>query len=134
MREPTARWILRIAGIYGLLVIVPGFFSETQFGVMFPPVVTHPEMYYGFYCVALAWQVAFLVMANAPATYRLLLLPAMIEKGLFPAITTWLFLSGRLAWSWYAISLIDAVFLVLFIIAFSGLRPSHAGLGQVISP
>lgn len=54
-----AKWVYRIAGIYGLLILTPQYFLETKNGIDFPPAINHPEYYYGFIGVALAWQVAF---------------------------------------------------------------------------
>ncbi|MFO0917436.1 MAG: hypothetical protein U0872_03875 [Planctomycetaceae bacterium] len=95
--ERTARWILRLAGIYGLLVLAPFYFLERQIGIEQPPPITHPEYFYGFAGVALAWQVAFLIMATDPRRYRLLLLPSALEKFSFGIATVILRTQGRLA-------------------------------------
>ena len=34
-----ARWIFWIAGVYGLLVLIPGFFLERQAGEAAPPAI-----------------------------------------------------------------------------------------------
>jgi hypothetical protein len=47
---------------------------------MQPPAITHPEYYYGFACVTLAWQVLFLVLASNPLRYRPMMLIAILEK------------------------------------------------------
>jgi len=114
-------WILRIAGLYGIAVILPGFFSEAHYSGMFPPAVNHLEFYYGFYGVTFAWQIAFLVMATDPVRYRPLLIPAFLEKGLFPAFIAWLYATGRVSFMLFAMSWIDIVFLVLFILGFRAL-------------
>lgn len=126
MPVTTVRWILRIAGIYGIIVIVPGFFSEANYSTMFPPAVNHLEFYYGFYSVTLAWQVVFLIMATDPVKYRMLLLPAMIEKSLFPGFIVWLYSTGRVSFMMLALSGVDVVLLVLFVLAFRSLRPESA--------
>ena len=122
MSERTAGWILRAAGLYGVAVSLPGLLREARYSAMFPPTVNHPEFYYGFYAVTLAWQLAFLVMATEPVRYRLLLLPAMVEKGLFPVLIVWLYATGRVSAMMFGMSLVDALFLALFIAAFRGLR------------
>jgi len=43
-----ARWVFRVAGVYGLLVITPMYFMEEQIGVDSPPPINHPEYFYGF--------------------------------------------------------------------------------------
>ena len=47
--------LLFIAGAYGLIVLIPQYFLETKNGRDFPPAITHPEYYYGFIGVAIAW-------------------------------------------------------------------------------
>ncbi len=36
-----AKWVFRIAGIYGLIVLVPMYFTESQISRDFPPAITH---------------------------------------------------------------------------------------------
>ena len=92
-----ARWVFIIAGIYGIIIITPMFFSEAQIGKDFPPAITHPEYYYGFGCVTLACQILFLFIAINPVKYRLIIIPAMLEK--IPAGTALvvLFSQGRVS-------------------------------------
>src|SRR5262245_26733618 len=65
-----AKVVFLVAGIYGLLVLVPQFFLEARIGRDTPPPITHPEFFYGFICVAVAWQVLFLVLSKDPVRYR----------------------------------------------------------------
>jgi hypothetical protein len=87
-----ARWVFRIAGIYGVLAIAPMYLLESRFPAEAPPAITHPEFFYGFIGVTLAWQLAFLVIALDPVRDRLLMLPAMFEKFSFVAAATVLLL------------------------------------------
>jgi hypothetical protein len=75
-----AKWVFLIAGIYGILAVAPMYFSEDQIARDYPPAITHPEYYYGFTGVTLAWQIAFLVIASNPSRFRLMMLPAVVEK------------------------------------------------------
>ena len=50
-----------VAGIYGLIALVPQYFTELKIGRDYPPAITHPEFYYGFIGVAISWQIAFLM-------------------------------------------------------------------------
>src|SRR5215211_2629811 len=75
-----ARIVFLIAGIYGLIVLVPQFFLERRIGEDTPPPITHPEFFYGFICVAIAWQVLFLILSRDPVRYRPMMIPAMLEK------------------------------------------------------
>lgn len=49
-----ARWVFLLAGIIGLIEIVPLYFMESTISRMQPPAITHPGFYYGFVGVALA--------------------------------------------------------------------------------
>src|SRR5258706_12035314 len=75
-----ARYTFLIAGIYGLLVLAPIYFSEEKVGIDYPPAITHPEYLYGFAGVAIAFQIVFLIIAKDPVKYRLMILPSIIEK------------------------------------------------------
>ena len=57
-----AKYTFLVAGVYGLLALAPQYFLERLNGEMYPPPINHPEYYYGFVGVALAWQIAFLVI------------------------------------------------------------------------
>lgn len=112
-----ARITYRLAGIYGILVLLPGFFLERQFSASTPPALTHPEFYYGFYGSALVWQFVFLLIAGDPARYRPLMLVSVFEKVAFFAACLWLWLSGRMGLTgpFYG-SLIDGFWMVAFAI------------------
>ena len=119
-----ARWVFAIAGVYGLLILPPHYFFEEGIGRAHPPPITHPEFFYGFLGVALAWQVAFLVIALDPPRYRLMMLPAMIEKFSFAAAAIALFAIGRLYDGMLVAGLIDLMLGVLFVAAFWRCRAS----------
>ena len=76
----VARWIFGIAAVYGFLVIAPLYFTEARIGHDDPPAITHPEFFYGFIGITLAWQVVFLLIARKPARYRPLMLVSVLEK------------------------------------------------------
>jgi hypothetical protein len=61
-----ARWVFLVAGVLGLAEIVPLYFLDNMIGRTEPPPITHPGFYYGFVGVALAWQVAFLIISRDP--------------------------------------------------------------------
>jgi hypothetical protein len=75
-----ARWVFRVAGIYGIVVLAPMYFLENRIGQETPPAITHAEFFYGFVGLGLAWQVAFLVISRDPERYRLIMLPSILEK------------------------------------------------------
>src|SRR4029079_12910804 len=109
-----AKVVFRVAGIYGLLVLVPQFFLEGKIGRDTPPPITHPEFFYGFICVAVAWQVLFLWLSTDPVRYRPMMIPAMLEKIGFPIAVVVLYLQNRLSPTIFAPAAADLILLVLF--------------------
>jgi hypothetical protein len=117
-----ARWLFRIAGIYGLAVLLPQYFLEERLGHDNPPVITHPEYFYGFLGVAVSWQVAFLLIAQDPVRYRLLMIPAVLEKATFGIAVLALFAQQRVSGTLLAFGIIDLVWGSLFLVAYGRLR------------
>src|SRR5689334_5650753 len=113
-----ARLTFLIAGIYGLLALVPLYFLEQQIGRGYPPPITHPEYYYGFTGVAVAWQLAFIVMSRDPLRYRALMPVAIVEKASFFIPAVLLYLQHRLSTSMLAGGCIDGFLGVLFLISY----------------
>src|SRR5262245_40096137 len=91
-----ARAVFGTAGIYGLLALLPLYFLEERIGRVQPPAITHPEYFYGFIGVTVAWQVAFLIIARDPMRFRPLMWAAMIEKFSYVIAATCLWFRGRL--------------------------------------
>ena len=113
-----ARRVFQVAAIYGLAVLLPQYFLEGRTGRDFPPPITHPEYYYGFVGIAVAWQLAFLVIARDPVRYRALMPVAVVEKAVFgiPAIV--LYTMGRLSAQMLGAGLIDLTLGAFFIAAY----------------
>jgi hypothetical protein len=118
--------VFLVAGIYGLLVMSPQYFLEAQVGRDYPPPITHPENFYGFIGVALAWQLAFLVIARDVGRYRLLMLPAIVEKLSFGIAAIVLYALGRTAAVVAFFGCIDLILAVLFGLAFRATRATSA--------
>lgn len=114
-----AQRVFLIAGMYGILVTVPLFFMEESLGREFPPVITHPELFYGFACVTLAWQFAFLIISRDPERYRLIMLPAIFEKWSYAVAVIWLFVDGRIPAITLGFGLIDFCLGLLFLLSFA---------------
>jgi hypothetical protein len=112
-----AKRVFLIAGIYGLLILPPHYFLEEKIGRDTPPAITHPEFFYGFVGVALAWQVAFLIISRDPVRYRLMMLPGILEKLGFGVAALVLYGQGRLAAPMLAAGIGDLVFAALFAVA-----------------
>jgi hypothetical protein len=114
-----ARSIFLIAGIYGLIVLLPQYFLEAKTGRDFPPPITHPEYYYGFIGVALAWQVLFLILAKDPARYRAMMIPAVLEKATFGVAAIVLFLLQKVSAVMLGFGIVDLIFGALFVAAYA---------------
>lgn len=117
-----ATWAFRIAGSIGLLQIIPLYFYEQQLAVDMPPALNHPEYYYGFAGVTLAWQIAFLVISSDPLRYRPLMPVAILEKATFVLAAVWLLSQGRLPMMILAGAALDLVYGLCFIGAYLATR------------
>lgn len=113
-----AKRVFTLAAVYGILILAPGYFLEERLGRDFPPPITHPEHYYGFLGVALAWQVMFLVIARDPIRFRLAMLPAILEKLAFGLAAVVLYAQGRIPVPTLAAGIMDLLLGGLFFIAF----------------
>ena len=113
-----AKIVFLIAGVYGLIVLLPLYFMEAQTGRDYPPPITHPEYYYGFIGVAVAWQLAFLVLSRDPVRYRPLMLPSIVEKASFGIAVAILYLQHRVSSFMFGVAMVDSLLGVLFIVAF----------------
>jgi hypothetical protein len=120
-----ARWVFVLAGIIGLLEIVPLYFMEDLIGRKQPPPITHPGFYYGFIGVVLAWQVAFLIISRDPVRYRPLMPALFLEKLLYPVSTFALYFTGRAPAQNLQTAVLDLVWLVLFVMVWVKLRPAE---------
>ena len=110
-----AKYTFLTAGIYGLLVLLPQYFLENKIGADNPPAITHPEFFYGFVGVAVAFQIVFLIISRDPIKYRLMILPSIVEKFSFAIAAAVLFAAGRLGVEMFAAGMIDLLLGVLFI-------------------
>jgi hypothetical protein len=113
-----AKWVFLLAGVSGVLMVAPLYLLEGRMGEDYPPPINHPECYYGFVGVTLAWQIMFLVIASDPVRYRTAMLPAMLEKASFAVAVPVLYALGRVAATWVGFAAMDATWLVLFVVAY----------------
>lgn len=119
-----AKWVFRLAGIYGLLVLAPMYFMEKRINLDYPPAITHPEHFYGFIGVGVAWQLAFLVIAANPSRFRTMMLPAVVEKFTYALAVLVLYAQERVAPMILSFGLVDLALGILFVLAY--LRTSNA--------
>lgn len=109
-----ARWIFRIAAIYGLIALTPLYFLEAKVAAP-APLLAHPEHFYGFIGTALAAQVMFLVIASDPVRYRPLMLAGVLEKLAFGVPVWWLWTQGRVIAPTLVFASIDLTLAALFL-------------------
>lgn len=121
-----AKVVFWIAGIYGILAITPLYFLFNRIGQQDPPPITHPGFYYGFAGVALAWQIAFFVIATDPARLRPTMIPAVLEKLGFGIAIVVLYLQQRVHPADLVLAGIDLLFALLFLIAFTKTKQDNA--------
>jgi hypothetical protein len=116
--------VFRVAGIYGLLVLVPQYFLESKIGEQTPPAITHPEFFYGFLGIAIAWQIAFLIIAQDPVKFRAMIIPSVLEKFSFGIAAIVLFSQQRISAMILAAAIVDLTLGVLFVVAWRRLAGS----------
>ncbi len=113
-----ARWTFVVAGVWGLLSVTPLYWLESLISRERPPAITHPEYFYGFIGVTVAWQVLFLTIATDPIRYRPAMPAAVLEKAAFAAPVPILFAMHRVAGDSVVFSSIDGLLGVCFIVAY----------------
>ena len=121
-----ARIVFIGAGIWGIVVLTPLYGLVDLAGRSYQPPMEYPHFFYGFLGVALAWQVAFLLIGFNPARYRPIMLAAVLEKVGFVVPTAVLYVHGRLPWIDAQAAVPDLLLGTLFVIAYLKTRVSGA--------
>ena len=75
-----AKIVFTTAGLWGIVVLTPLYFLLDVTGRQYAPPIAYPQFFYGFLSVAMAWQIAFLLIGSNPARFRLLMIPSIVEK------------------------------------------------------
>jgi hypothetical protein len=118
-----AKIVFRVAGIWGLLVILPLYFLFDLTGISNPPAITHAEFYFGFVGVTLVWQIAFFVIASDPIRFRPFILVAILEKLSYILTISLLYLQHLVAGNQLIWVGTDSVLCLLFIASYVKTRP-----------
>ena len=93
-----ARRVFAVAGIYGLIVLLPLYFAEPWLAARAP--VNHPEYFYGFIGAASVFQLVYLTIARDPVRYRPLMPLAVLAKlNFFVAVAILVALGRTPFWS-----------------------------------
>src|SRR5262245_7954128 len=111
-----AKVLFLVAVVYGLLALAHHYFLEEKNGRDFPPAITHPEYYYGFVGVAIAWQIVFLIMSRDPVRYRPIMLAGVVEKASYAIAVIILYLQGRTGTLILGTGIIDLALGALFLL------------------
>ena len=120
-----AKYTFLIAGIYGVLALVPQYFLLEKNGQDFPPAITHLEYYYGFVGIALVFQLVFFVIFTDPIKNRALIAVSILEKLSFAVPVAILYSRGMVSSSIFTAGLIDLLLGILFTISFIKTRPGR---------
>lgn len=104
-------------GVWGLAVLVPQLFLEAKMGELYPPPTNHPEQYYGFLVVTLAWQLVYLAISRDVVRFRPLMPIGAACKLAFVATLAALWAAGRLPAAAAAGAAPDLVLALLFLAA-----------------
>jgi hypothetical protein len=121
-----AKIVFWIAGIWGVLTLIPLYFMFDVISRNDPPPITHPGFFYGFVGAALAWQIAFVFIARDPERHRRLMIPSVFEKFSYGLAVVVLILQGRMHPSDAIFAGTDLLLGVLFVIAYLKSRPRIA--------
>ena len=113
-----ARYTFLAAGTVGILVLAPMYFLLDKTGADNPPPINHPEFYYGFIGVALAFQLVFLMIATDPVKFRPLMLTGIVEKFSFVIPTFYLYYQGKVHGPILGGAALDLMWGVLFIFSY----------------
>jgi hypothetical protein len=114
------------AGIWGLAVLLPFYALVDITGRQYAPPTDYPQFFWGFFAVAIAWQVAFLMIGSDPARFRPLMILAILEKLGFVTTLMVLFAAGRLSFVDFQPALPDGILGLLFVAAFAATKPRTA--------
>ena len=79
-----ARMVFLIAGIWGIAVLTPLYWLRDITGRAYTTPTESPQFFYGFFAVALTWQLAFLAIAWNPIRLRPFMILGVIEDQLRP--------------------------------------------------
>jgi hypothetical protein len=119
-----ARIVFVGAGIWGIVVLTPLFWLLDVTGRHYGPPTDYPHFFYGFLSVAMAWQIAFLVIGSNPPRFRLLMIPSVVEKLGFVGTVAVLYGQARISATDAQAAVPDLLLGILFIVAFVKTRTS----------
>jgi hypothetical protein len=108
-----ARWIFLIAGVFGLLLMIPIAVDVKVIGQIVPP---GGSFFYGSIMLNMCWQILYIFLSRDPVRYRPMMIPSFLAEASAPFASTWLYLYGYRLWIPTVVA--DGAFAILFLVAF----------------
>jgi hypothetical protein len=112
------------AGFWGIVVLTPLYWLFDVTGRSYSPPTDYPQFFYGFLSVAMAWQIAFLVIGSNPARFRPMMIPSISEKLGHVVGVAVLYWNARISDVDAQAAVPDLLLAILFIVAFARTRAS----------
>ena len=112
-----ARVVFIGAGVWGVAVLSPLYWLLDITGRRYAPPLDYPQFFFGFVSVAMAWQVAFLIIGSNPVRFRALMIPAILEKLGFVSTLAVLYAQSRIPAVDAQAAVPDLLLCVLFVAA-----------------
>jgi len=122
-----ARTVFIGAGIWGIAALLPLYWLVDITGRAYPAPADYPQFFYGFLSVAMAWQIAFLIIGSDPARFRPLMIAGTLEKLGHVAGVAALYQQRRIARLILEAAIPDLLLAILFVAAYVRTRASGAG-------
>ena len=124
-----AKIVFTVAGVWGIVVLTPLYWLVDVTGRSYSPPTDYPQFFYGFLSVAMAWQIAFVVIGSNPARFWPLMFPSVIEKLGHVTTVAVLYQQARIPVVDAQAALPDLVLGVLFIIALARVWAAKTAAG-----
>ena len=120
-----ARVVFLTAGIWGIAVLTPLYWLRDITGRAYAVPTDSPQFFYGFFAVALTWQLAFLAIAWNPMRLRPFMLLGVVEKVSYVITLAVLYQQARISTDDAMAVLPDLLLGVLFLAAFIKTSPPN---------
>jgi hypothetical protein len=121
-----ARIVFTGAAIWGLTVLTPFYWLVDITGRHYSAPTEYAGFFYGFIAVAIAWQIAFLVIGIDPARFRPFMILAMVEKFSYVTTLIVLYSRSRISSLDFQPALPDGIIGLFFVLAYVKSRPPRA--------
>jgi hypothetical protein len=126
-----AKIVFTVAGLWGIVVVTPLYFLVDVTGRQYAEPTVHPQFFYGFLSVTIAWQIAFFVIGSSPARFRPLMIPSVVEKLGYVATLAVLHFQGRISTTDASAAVPDLLLGLLFIAAYAKTAAAEAAPRRV---